>query len=770
MAADRAGELTVDDAAPVSAGGRRVLLAAVPLAAALLVLLAAVWRPAAGSGPVESLADQAVLPSQGENVVAVAVDFGGRPGDGLDADNLPVLAEVDAFLRAMEGLRGYSSPLRATVVRATEFDIVVRPFVPAALLERYDARVADELRGAYERFPEIHPYWSADFGTAAFYLELGSRLTPAVLVAQLDALQSGLAERYGVALHYTGVRPVVELTARLMVRDLRTLLPLVGAAIVVILMLTFGGVRGVLVALAATVSAAAAGGALFVLTAGTGTPLLILAPVLAGGLFSDYAIHMGYHVGWRGDGSGRAARAYLRLPLALTAATTVIGFLALGGLGSTVHRFVAVTVSAGAAVALVLALWWMPAAGRLRADRQRAAAAGGAARRIHRLLVGLLLVLARHRVPATLLLAVPVVLALPQIGRLAPEPYPLHQLPAASTILQAEGIFNRDFAGTVPFALAIDAGAADAFLHPEALQHLRTAHRILGELPAVGHRHSLLSVVERIHRYFAAGEADVRQLPATDDPERFARIVSQYLLFYSASATPADYAALADGSLSQVWVHGILRYRDFATLGELQRAVAAIRAQVPAQWQITIAGPARELIAHGDRLRRNWLSALAASAVLIFATVLAVFRNLRQALLSLVPPAAVLIAVTGLAPRFGVRIDDYTVIALAITLGLTVDYTIHVLNALHHTSPAAAASAGARHTAAEIGRASAIVRGCGVPMFMSFLTSVVAFLSLAVSSFSGAVHFGIMIAAAILGALLLSLLIAGWQLARTEVA
>ena len=89
----------------------------------------------------------------------------------------------------------------------------------------------------------------------------------------------------------------------------------------------------------------------------------------------------------------------------------------------------------------------------------------------------------------------------------------------------------------------------------------------------------------------------------------------------------------------------------------------AIRERLPAQWRVAIAGPARELIAHGERLRRNWLSALAASAVLIFVTVLAVFRNLRQALLSLVPAAAVLIAVTGLAPAFGVRIDDYTVIA-----------------------------------------------------------------------------------------------------------
>ena len=852
VVSERAEPLTVDDRQPESGVGRRVALAAVPVAAVLLVLLAAVWRPAEVAAPAGGASDQAVLPSQGENVVAVAVDFGGAAGDGLDAANLAVLAEVDAFFRATEGLRGYSSPLRATVVRATEFDIVVRPFVPAALLENYDERVAAELRAAHERFPEIHPYWSADFGTAAFYLELGSRLTrsPAALVEGLDGLQRRLAEQHGTILHYTGVRPVAELTGRLMVRDLRALLPLVGAATVLILLLTFGGARGVLVALAATASAAAAGGALFVLLAGAGTPLLILAPVFAGGLFTDYAIHMGYHAGWRGDGSARAARGYLRLPLALTAATTVIGFLALGGLGSTVHRFVAVTVSAGALAALALALWWMPVAGRLRVSRRRNAA-GLLGRRIHRLLVGVLLALSRHRVPATVLLALPVVVAAPQIGRLAPEPYPLHQLPAASTIVQAEGIFNREFAGTVPFALAIDAGTPDAFLRPEAMQHLRAAHRILGELPAVGHRHSLLTVVERIHRYFAAGEADARELPASDDPERFARIVSQYLLFYSASATPADYAALADGSLSAVQVHGILRYRDFATLGELQRGVAAIREELPREWRIAVAGPARELIAHGERLRRNWLSSLAASAVLIFVTVLAVFRNLREALLSLVPAAAVLVAVTGLAPGFGVRIDDYTVIALAITLGLTVDYTIHVLNALHHTIPAGresrAAAADARapvaaglaaagqpaagqpaagqpaagqpaagpaagqpaagqpaagqpaagqpagqpaagqpaagqpaagqpaagqaHSrVAAVGRAAAVVRGCGVPMFMSFLTSVVAFLSLAVSSFSGAVHFGIMIAAAILGALLLSLLIAGWQLAHTEVA
>ena len=737
-----------------------MLLAAVPAAAAL-ALLAALWRGAAaapGGGPPQPSA----LPSQADDVVAVALQFGSRAGDGLDAANLPIVAEVDSYFRAMEGLRGYSSPLRATVVRATEFDIVVRPFVPPALLEAYDARAAAALRRSYDRFPEIHPYWSADFGSAAFYLELGSRLAPAVLVERLQRLQRALADEYGAVLHFTGARPLAESIGRLMVRDLRALLPLVGAATAAILLLTFGGPRGALVALAATASAAAAGNALFLLLAGAGSPLLILAPVFAGGLFSDYAIHMGYHLGWRGDRSGRAARAYLRLPLALTAATTMIGFLALGGVGSGVHRFVAVTVSAGALAALALALWWMPAAaGRLRGARRRSAA-GAVARRIHRLLVGVLLLLARRRRPATVLLLLPVAAAAPQLGRLAPEPYPLHQLPPDSTIVQAERIFDREFAGTVPFAVEIDAGRADAFLQPAALRHLATAHRLLAELPAVGHQRSLLSVVQRIHRYFNTAP-DAGELPASEDPERFARVIAQYLLFYSASADAAEYAALADHRLAAVRLHGILRYHDFATLGALQQAVQGIRARLPEEWRISLSGPARELLAHGERLRRNWLRAAAASGVLIFGAVLAVFRNLRLALLSLVPAGAVLVAVSGLAPAFGVRIDDYTVIALAITLGLAVDYTIHVLNALRHAPVGAAATA-------RIGQASAIVRGCGVPTCMSFLTSLAAFLALAVSSFSGAVHFGMMIAAAILGALLLSLLLAGWQLARTEVA
>ena len=743
---------------------------AVPLGAAALAVALTLWRPAGASdteaGPAPDT--EIRLPSQGENVVAVAVDLSARDGDGLDRANLSVIARVDAFIRGLQGVRGYSSPLRATVVRATADDISARPFVPPDLLDAYDPATARELRLAYPLFPEIHPYWSADLRTVAFYLELGSRIPPEALVARLEELQRTL-EPEGVAVHFTGLRPIAVVVARLMTRDVRALLPFAGVLIAAVFLLTFGSARGVLLALAATASAACIGYAVFTLLAARATPLLVLLPVFAGGLLSDYVIHTGYHLGSYGDGSPRAARAYLALPLALTAATTVIGFLSLIGLGSGAHVFVGVTVSAGALAALVLALWWLPAFGPIRGPRSRTGQGRAAPRltmrRIRRVLVVVVLALARHRVAAALILAAAAGLAALSLPRLRVEPYPLHQLPEASTIVQAERLFNAKFAGTVPFAIELDAGEPNAFVRRAPLERLESVHRTLTETEEIGHHQSLLTVVERINSYFTDGDPASRRLPDVQDPDAFERLVSQYLLFFSASASPAAYDALTDADFSVARLHGIIRYRDSETLRGFQDRVEALRGELPDGWTLRVTGPVQELLQHAARLRNGWLRTFGSGALLIFLTVLAAFRDLRLAALSLLPPCVVLLAVAGAAPLFGVHLDDYTVIAIAVTLGLTVDYTIHVINALRRSPEARRPAAG---PASRLRLAVAVARGSGVPVFMSFLTSVAAFLSLAISSFAGAVHFGMMIAAAIAGAFVLSLFIATWELPAAQ--
>ena len=164
--------------------------------------------------------------------------------------------------------------------------------------------------------------------------------------------------------------------------------------------------------------------------------------------------------------------------------------------------------------ALLLALWWAPAFGPVRGSALRVPRL--TTRRIRRVLVIALLALARHRGAAALILVVIAGLAALNLPRLRPEPYPLHQLPEASTIVQAERLFNGKFAGTVPFAIELDAGEPGAFVRRAPLERLAGVHGALARSGAVGHHQSLLTVVERINSYFTDGQPSSRRLP--DDP------------------------------------------------------------------------------------------------------------------------------------------------------------------------------------------------------------------------------------------------------------
>ncbi len=68
------------------------------------------WRRVAGTAPAEGPGEQAVLPSRGENVVAVAVDFG--DGDGLEDDLVSALlaAEEEGDRLTHEELLSLTAP------------------------------------------------------------------------------------------------------------------------------------------------------------------------------------------------------------------------------------------------------------------------------------------------------------------------------------------------------------------------------------------------------------------------------------------------------------------------------------------------------------------------------------------------------------------------------------------------------------------------------------------------------------------------------------
>ena len=124
-----------------------------------------------------------------------------------------------------------------------------------------------------------------------------------------------------------------------------------------------------------------------------------------------------------------------------------------------------------------------------------------------------------------------------------------------------------------------------------------------------------------------------------------------------------------------------------------------------------------------------------------------------MSLISLIPSFSILIVLAGVAPLLNIQVDEYTIIIVGISTGLTIDYTIHMLNTIKRLRNRALAG-----RLAEANRRSvlsygySLIRGSGLPVFFSFLSSILAFSVLFFSSFSGAVHFALLLSLAIGGA------------------
>ena len=117
-----------------------------------------------------------------------------------------------------------------------------------------------------------------------------------------------------------------------------------------------------------------------------------------------------------------------------------------------------------------------------------------------------------------------------------------------------------------------------------------------------------------------------------------------------------------------------------------------------------------------------------------------------MSLISILPSLYILLLISGLASCLRIPINDYTIIVIIISMGLTIDYSIHILNAI-------------RKEPSSSGFHRSIVLSAGVPVFLSFLTSLFALSTLFLSSFTGAVQMALLLVMAVTGAFLISVFV-----------
>lgn len=239
-----------------------------------------------------------------------------------------------------------------------------------------------------------------------------------------------------------------------------------------------------------------------------------------------------------------------------------------------------------------------------------------------------------------------------------------------SPVRTSVDFIEHNLSGVEPLDISFQASKIDAFKDPENLKVIETVQNYVKSLPGVDKTMSFVDFLKDMNKSFHAESPRYYRIPASR------QLVSQYLLMYDSEDiddyinSEFDHARLAirsslhSSSRQEELIHSIRKFlRGLDTNGLVVR----------------VTGTGLQEVLLMNSLVKSQLYSLGIAAVVIFLTLIFVFRSFLLAALSIVPNIFPILLNFGMMGAIGIPLDTGTSLIAAVALGIAVDDTIHFL-------------------------------------------------------------------------------------------
>ena len=461
---------------------------------------------------------------------------------------------------------------------------------------------------------------------------------------------------------------------RFIERDQLTLIPLSIAVLLIVLFLAFRTLEGMLIPLITGVLS-------IVWTVGImamlGIPLNAMTAavpslLIAIGFTEDVHMIAAYEE-WveRGHDKRAAIRAMLRdgaLPLLVTSATTVLGFITLvftditgmvqfgwaSSIGLTANFVITML-----GVPLLLLLWPVPR------PLQRHTAAPSRIPRAMEWLAGAII---RNRRVIWLATALFTVASLAGWSTLRIDTDFMSYFPEKSEIRQRSAELHRSLAGGNVFYLVVDTGVEDGVKNPRVLRAIAGLQDYLAGTGRIDASVSVADYLRKMHREMNAGDAAFETVP--DSPE----LIAQYLLLLEGK----ELAKYVDFNASGA---NIVVRHDVTSSYELKALLAGIEGHVAATFpkNVHVRATGESILVNNaaDYMAVNEFTSFATTLLIIGIIHALLFMSPRAGGLSLVPNVLPIVGSFGLMGLLGIPLNTGTAFVATVAIGIAVDDTVH---------------------------------------------------------------------------------------------
>ena len=530
-----------------------------------------------------------------------------------------------------------------------------------------------------------------------------------------------------------------------MKRDMKKFMPLVLLVVIITFILNFRMARGVLLpALAIVLSIIWTMGMMGYL----GIPLTMVVnilPTILVAVGSSYSIHIFNQylhdldlINTVGKRKGLvSSMSHISGTVLLASLTTFIGFSTLGFNQVVSLKHFGIFAAVGTLFAMFISSMLIPAVLSLSRVPSGKAEKKADSDLIQRILRRTGLFTLSNPVPILIVSALILLASVFGITRLKIESAPTFNFKDDSYVVQADEKVSQALNGSIPINLMIDTGREGGVKDPEFLRHLdelalwaeseenRIDHNLLST-------YSFCDIIKRMNMAMNGDDPEYYSIPGDE------LTIEDYLMLYSAEDRDSD--GLADTMerftdpryrVANIFIKtGYYDGRPYST-GGLLSAIEALEDHLDADpyfssLRYETAGQTLNYAVLNRLVARGQITTITLTLLIISTIIFILFRDIKAALVSLIPISCSIMVVFGIMGYFRIPLDITKSIIAAVTIGIGIDDTIHMLKTIrHYLNEGCSLKQSIMEAYREAGKAIvytslALVFGFAVLMFSSF--------------------------------------------------
>ena len=634
-----------------------------------------------------------------------------------------LLAITDS-IRYMEGVGQITSLANVLDIRSGEWGIEI-----GRLVDEYEMPVTEEEYQALKEYTLSKDLYrgrlvseDATMTILAVMLEEGSNKVRAAGEIRRKIESMSIPAK----LYFGGQPFVIAAFGKVIQRDLMFIGPVCLLLILLVLYIGFRNTQGVLLPILTVLTSLLWTFGLMGLLGIEISIITSVIPILLIAVGSAYTIHVLNRI-YETPGDNQKERvatawSYISVPVIFTSVTTIFGFISFI-FGSYLYmiRIFGLFTSVGIFFSMLLSLVLIPGLlpGRLPGAKKKQSAKGMIS--LSRLLAWTSSSVLHH--PVKLLLSWLIFLALISTGifRIGRNADFMEYFPKTDPNRITEQVLKKKMGGTSPVYVSVKGDVFD----PEVMRIIHETQEVMEQDPSLIHTQSVADLFIQMNEVMGEGQ----EVPETREKigNLWFLIEGQDILEQLLSKDRQE--AIIQGTFSS---SDIEKSREFI---ERMEAFFSDQADAPVSFELS---GLPSLISSLDRsLIKSQFRSLAIAIILVFMAVSLLQRSLMKGFFSTIPILATLVILYGFMGWAGIALDIATVLVGSISIGIGIDYSIHVINHFSHEAKVR----GDVHRAIE-----SAIRISGKSILINMFSVSAGFIVLVLSTLIPLVRFGILVA------------------------